>query len=148
MLKGIIDRFFKTNRGDAADIGPPIKYIYAEIPLEHFDNYEIGDYGRLARMSDPITSHEAADAIAPSIPWMQRRVLRFAAERGLAGFTDREMEFAFNNDGSSYRTRRAELAEIGMIANSGTFRREDGEPRRRIVWMITRKGAAALAVKQ
>jgi predicted ArsR family transcriptional regulator len=86
-----------------------------------------------ARSTDPITSHQAAEAIAPKISEIQRRVLRFLTLYP-AGLTDWEMEEISNDHSSTIRTRRAELVEMGLVRTAGT-RKIKG--RNRIVWKLS-----------
>jgi len=45
--------------------------------------------------------------------------------------------------GSTYRTRRRELVDKGLIGDSGRKVRIAGEARHRIVWVITPRGIRA-----
>jgi len=100
----------------------------------------LAQYQAHARRSDPITSHDAARAISPLLSPIQRDVLRFAAIKGTSGFDDTELQFYFADDGSSHRTRRAELTEEGMIRDTGRKIRYEGDRCHRIIWAITAKG--------
>lgn len=93
------------------------------------------------RLGDPDTSVEAAEAVSPRIRDLQKKVLRFA-EINPDGFTDRDLEAHFLDSGSTYRTRRSELTEMGMIRDSGERRAygPNGTGRRHIIWQITIKG--------
>lgn len=71
-----------------------------------------------ARTSDPDTSHRAAKCVTPALRQIQRAVLGFAAERGEQGFSDLDLAKHFDCDGSTYRTRRAELKKLGLIEDS------------------------------
>jgi hypothetical protein len=51
---------------------------------------------------------------------------------GTNGMTDFELEEIFGNHGSTYRTRRSELTEQGLIIDTGRTRVQRG--RNRIVW--------------
>lgn len=87
-----------------------------------------------ARRDDPDTSHEAAAAVSPLLNEVQRAVLAFAKRRGRDGFTDPELSAYFSCDGSTYRSRRAELVADGLIEDSGDRRRPEEGGRRFIVW--------------
>lgn len=91
-----------------------------------------------ARNTDPDTSHEAAESISPRLRELQRKVLMFAYDYP-DGFIDPELNRRFDTHGSTYRTRRAELVEQGLIRDSGE-RRTDGGTRRHIIWQITLEG--------
>jgi hypothetical protein len=96
-----------------------------------------------ARHSDPETSHEAAECVSPHVQRMQRAVLEFAGFAVSAdGFTDVSMNRYFQTTGSSYRSRRAELVEKGLIRDSGERHTygENGKGRRHIIWQITLAG--------
>lgn len=97
-----------------------------------------------SRATDPDTSVEAAESVSPRIRELQQKVLRFA-EINPDGFTDRDLEQHFLNSGSTYRTRRSELTEMGMIRDSGERRTygANGTGRRHIIWQITLKGLNA-----
>ncbi len=92
-----------------------------------------------ARHTDPSTSHDAATAVTPHLSYHQHRVLRFARDHA-DGVTDLDMEIDLCEFGSTLRSRRHELVELGMIVDVGTVRRLEGDARRRIVWAITDKG--------
>ncbi len=94
-----------------------------------------------ARTHDPDTSHEAAESISPRLRALQARVLAYAASEP-DGFTDRDLEAAMGDSGSTWRTRRSELAAKGYIRDSGE-RRTHGTGRRHIVWIITSEGLKA-----
>lgn len=93
-----------------------------------------------ARRTDPATSREAAEAASGDMTQIQRRILAYAKRSGDRGFTDFEMYDNFKESGSSYRSRRRELCDAGLIADSGYVRRPHGKGRRFIVWIITDKG--------
>lgn len=95
-----------------------------------------------ARRDDPITSHRAADAVTIDLARLQRRVLDWAKKQG-NGFHDVELENAFMDHGSTFRTRRRELVDKGLIRDSGRKVRIPGEARQRIVWIITPRGRRA-----
>lgn len=95
-----------------------------------------------ARRTDPDTSHMAADEITPALRQLQAMVLAYAARRGLGGFTDPEMNEDFGTHLSTYRTRRAELVEMGLIEDSGKRLQVGGKGRKHAIWRITDKGFA------
>jgi hypothetical protein len=89
----------------------------------------------VARRTDPETSHQAARAINPQTESIRRQVEGFAFSRGERGFIDEELSAAFDaSDSSSYRTRRAELTEVGTICDSGQTRKNEGG-RQCIIWV-------------
>lgn len=98
----------------------------------------------LARTGDPDTSHEAAESISPRLRELQEAVLDFAAGAS-DGFTDVAMNRHFGTQGSTYRTRRAELVAKGYIRDSGERHTygENGKGRRHIIWQITVAGLKA-----
>jgi hypothetical protein len=92
-----------------------------------------------SRATDPDTSVEAAESISPRLRELQKRVLAFAA-RTPDGFTDRDLEAAMGDSGSTWRTRRSELTERGLIRDSGERRTYPPKGRRHIIWQITITG--------
>ena len=98
------------------------------------------DSFQLARHTDPDTSHAAAEAIVPKLRKLQQIVLDHHKRAGNRGLTDFDLESLCGDHGSTYRTRRAELVEFGLIADSGMRRLQHG--RNRIVWVITSLGAS------
>lgn len=95
-----------------------------------------------ARNTDPDTSHLAAEVIGPSVRELQRKVLTYAAQRGLGGFIDPEMNEDFGTHSSTFRTRRSELVALGMIEDTGERLSIGGRGRKHAVWRITDKGFA------
>src|SRR5689334_9421774 len=79
------------------------------------------------------TEKAAAASVAPRAATIRARVLAYARDCGPNGFTLRELEVAFKNPGSTYRTRAAELADLGLIKDTGRRRRYDSV-REHIVW--------------
>jgi hypothetical protein len=68
------------------------------------------------------TRRAAAAAIAPHLGELQSRVYEFIKSRGAFGATDREGQEALNMDGSTYRPRRDELVDAGLVELAGTTR--------------------------
>lgn len=89
---------------------------------------------RMVRRSDPVTSFEAAEAAEKQMSRAHRNVLAYARSVGERGFTDRAMEEFLCDPTSNCRSRRRELADRGLIKDSGMRRREKGDQRHRIVW--------------
>lgn len=94
-----------------------------------------------ARWSDPDTSHTAADNITPTLRPLQAQVLAYAFGKGERGFTDPEMGLDLESISSTYRTRRAELVDYGLIEDTGN-RLSFGGRNRHAVWRITDTGRA------
>ena len=88
-----------------------------------------------ARSTDPETSHEAAAAVTPDLRELQARVEAYARRMGGQGFVDAQMEEDLDDDGSTMRSRRAELTERNIILSSGSKRRWGESVRRRVVWI-------------
>jgi len=85
------------------------------------------------RTPDHATSEAAAESVGRRAPTIRARVLAFAAKRPL-GFIDEEL-LALDPDApeSSYRKRRTELTDDGLILDSGLkSRKRNGELA--IVW--------------
>ena len=89
------------------------------------------------RSGDPDTSFEAAESISPlRMTELRRKVLLIFARR--IALTDFDLEIICENHGSTYRTRRSELVELGYVADSGQRLMQEGS--NRIVWVITDLG--------
>jgi hypothetical protein len=88
-----------------------------------------------ARSTDPETSFEAAESIMPKLNEVQQKVEEYAISRNRFGFTDYEMNEHFNHTGSTYRSRRAELADRGVIIDTGRRKQRGEGGRNHIVWM-------------
>jgi hypothetical protein len=102
------------------------------------------DWRRDVRTGDPQTSAEAAQRLdlAERISKMEA-VWGWHASHPL-GLTDDEMRPFYANDATlddSYRKRRKDLARLGLLENSGTYRLT-GKGRRAIVWRITPEALA------
>jgi hypothetical protein len=91
------------------------------------------DLFKMFRRDAKDTSVEAAESIAPSVPKIASIVFEYAAMRGSQGFTDEEMNEYFETHKSSYRARRAELVDRGLIEDSGV-RVKGPNGRNMIVW--------------
>lgn len=94
-----------------------------------------------ARRSDPSTSHEAAAKhTAASLTEKQQIVL--AAFRERRQMTDADLQDHLRSigiikdgkNGSTYRTRRGELVDLGRVRNSGRRKHQEGS--NRIIWEI------------
>lgn len=88
---------------------------------------------QLTRAGDPETSYSAGAKVLPKLRTLQQAVLDIHRLHP-AGLTDFELEGIAGDHGSTYRTRRAELTELGLLINSGQKRMFGG--RQRIVWRI------------
>jgi hypothetical protein len=94
-----------------------------------------------ARSGDPITSHEAA-ARHTSESLTQKQQLVLSYFRALRQMTDVDLRnrlradlvIPANRDGSTYRTRRSELVDLGKLRDSGQKRFQEGS--NRIIWEI------------
>lgn len=86
------------------------------------------------RGNDPQSSREAARMVMPRLNLIQSQVLAVMREAGNVGLTDWELDSKFNCRKSTYRSRRAELVEMGVLKDSGTRRENDGT--KRTVWMV------------
>jgi len=92
-----------------------------------------------ARRGDPETSLEAAEGIAPRMNALRQVVLNHFAVRG--DMTDLQLQILCANHGATFRTRRAELVQMGLIRDSG--RRTVQLKRNRIIWTLTQLGREA-----
>lgn len=94
-----------------------------------------------ARNTDPHTSHQAARMMKYDLNDLKWKVMEALCALGLA--TDLEINaYCFENYGgraeSTYRKRRGELAEAGLVKDTGHTRWQGG--RNRIVWALTETG--------
>jgi hypothetical protein len=65
---------------------------------------------------------------------LQKMVMTYAIERGSDGFTDQDLCTYFNNNSSTFRSRRSELTHHGVLVDSG-MRSLLKSGRRAIVWV-------------
>jgi hypothetical protein len=94
----------------------------------------MNDAFKLHRTDDPATSVEAAYSMFPWLTDLQKMVIDYAIQRGTLGFTDHDLCDYYDNHGSTFRSRRSELAHHGVIVHSGaTQRLESG--RNAVVWV-------------
>src|SRR4249920_842717 len=87
---------------------------------------------KLARRTDPHTSHEAAASVLPKLSELRRTVYELLLQAGPYGLTDYAIEEHLHNHGSTYRTRRAELVAMGLVEDAGITRVINGRARK--VW--------------
>jgi len=85
----------------------------------------------LARRTDPHTSHEAAEKIVPKLTKLRQKVYD-RLRQAKFGMTDYELETWFGEHNSTYRTRRSELTEMGLVEDTGETRIIKGRARK--VW--------------
>ena len=91
---------------------------------------------QLVRGLDPGTSYEAAEKILPKLRKLQSIVYEHFLSVGSVGLTDYELEERCHDHSSTYRTRRAELVDLGVLKDSGGRRFLKG--RNRIVWVLAK----------
>jgi hypothetical protein len=82
------------------------------------------------------TSVAAAEAIAPDVPALERRVLEWLRDRGEFGGTDQEMQESLAMTPDTQRPRRWTLQKLGLVADSGR-RRKTRTGRDAVVWIST-----------
>jgi hypothetical protein len=88
------------------------------------------------RHDDHRTSEAAADALKPVTGKIALEVLDFYQRRGSYGATDDELKLAFPDaPESSYRKRRTELAQRGLLGDCGETR-PNRRGRQEIVWRV------------
>jgi hypothetical protein len=90
--------------------------------------------GGMYRPGGPDTSREAARSVTPHLTEIQGTVLAEFRRAGVNGMTDFDLETKLNSRRSTYRSRRAELVEAGLLKDSGMKRKQDGS--NRTVWTI------------
>lgn len=93
------------------------------------------DYTR-ARPSDPDTSHEAAAEVQRRLNALQQAVLAYFRAVAPHPMTDLDLENHFGNHRSTYRTRRAELTELGLLYDTGRRCFQAGS--NRVLWAARR----------
>ena len=81
------------------------------------------------------TSREARKSIRPHMSEQQRRVYCWALLMTSSGFTDDGAIAALKMNPSSFRPRRGELVEVGMLKDSGQ-RRKTASGRSAVVWVV------------
>lgn len=79
---------------------------------------------KMHRRDDPETSVAAAESVRPKLRQLQEVVLGEISDSGLKGLTDPELDRICKRKygqraQSTYRTRRAELVEKGLVAWTG-----------------------------
>lgn len=92
------------------------------------DSYAIN---KLVRRNNPETSYIAAESVVSKLTHIQEQVLVFIKNCS-NGATDLDVSRHFDDDRSTYRSRRAELVAQGRIRNSGRKKMQDGTSR--TVW--------------
>ena len=85
----------------------------------------------LYRSGDPDTSKLAAFRASYKITEIQGRVLE-CIKNSTNGATDYDIQQYFEDDRSTYRTRRAELVAMGRVRDSGARLLQAGS--KRIIW--------------
>lgn len=90
----------------------------------------------LARQTDPSTSKAAAAKVVNRITEIQAQVLD-VFDQHPDGLCDFDLEEIMGDHGSTYRTRRAELVERGLLRDAG--RKTERAGRKRVVWVRTEK---------
>ena len=88
-----------------------------------------------ARMTDPATSHEAAEAAAATAASDRALVLSLHRQH-TAGLTDFELADLADRQQTSLGVRRGELVKAGLIRDSG-MRRPTPSGASAIVWTLT-----------
>lgn len=93
-----------------------------------------------ARATDPVTSHQAAAAVAPRAGTTRARALVALAAAGHRGLTDFELAARTGLGQTSVGVRRKELRDAGLVTATDERRPSpSGTPA--LVWRITDRGA-------
>lgn len=87
-----------------------------------------------AHHSAPQTSRDAAELIEPTTASLRAKVLRFLTQRWNQGATDEEGQVALGMSPNTYRPRRRELVQLGLVVES-PFQRSTASGRRAVVWV-------------
>ena len=93
------------------------------------------DFNKMFRRDAMDTSIAAAASIYPDLRRLQLEVLAYAKHRP-NGFTDEQMNEFFETHRSTYRARRSELVDKGLVMDSGQ-RRPMTNGRKATVWICT-----------
>lgn len=99
------------------------------------DQADLFDAYTRARPSDPDTSHAIAERIQYRLTGLRIKVLAYFRSIYPQSITDLDLQAYFDNHGSTYRTRRAELTEMGLIRDTG-LRRWQADAHR-VLWVAT-----------
>lgn len=108
--------------------------IYKDDRSNDFYDLPMFDHAH-ARKTDPVTSHEAAEAITPSLNKIEQGIYDALCSFLPGGATADEIVEA---SGIQYRTvtpRLKPMCRKGFVADSGEFKRGDSG-RRQIVWRV------------
>lgn len=97
----------------------------------YFDSFF--DIWTRARSTDPGTSFEAAEKIAPKMTRIQAQVLNYFRTIYPRSITDLDLQDHFGNQLSTYRTRRSELTAMDLVLDSGMRRFQHGS--NRVLWI-------------
>jgi hypothetical protein len=100
---------------------------------------EMKSPAQLTRRADPATSFAAASSVVKKLRPIQEKVLAELRAAGAAGLTDLELEERCGSHGSTFRTRRSELVDAGLVRDSGVKRHQAGS--NRIVWVASQQQA-------
>lgn len=84
--------------------------------------------------SHSATSAEAAHAIEPRTETLRKAVLDLLRKWGDAGGTDEEVHEYHGGNPGTYRARRVELVEMGLVRDSGRTR-PTRSGRQAVVWI-------------
>jgi hypothetical protein len=90
-----------------------------------------------ARPGDPDTSHAAARRIQHTMTDVQIQVLTYFRSIYPRAITDLDLQSYFNDDKSTYRTRRSELVAMGLIVDTLERRHQDGS--NRVLWAAVKE---------
>ncbi len=105
----------------------PVRYVP--------DRAALPELHTLYRKDDPDTSRQAAESVEPHLTEIQANVLGIIADSGEYGLTDEQLSERFGTSTSTARTRRAELADRGMVIEAAA-RRTLRSGRQGRVWKI------------
>lgn len=88
---------------------------------------------QITRTTDPSTSFSAASSVIANLKEIQQEVYHVLSSYP-DGLTDYELEEKCGSHGATYRTRRAELVELGLVINTGLKKKILGH--NRIIWRL------------
>lgn len=118
----------ELRRSCAKKFRKTLDYLGADMPSM---KDSIADYSHMYQGNAPDTSRLAAARIHSRVSHIQERILVFL-KNCPAGATDYDIQQAFDDHSSTFRSRRAELVNMGRVRDSGARKTQNGS--KRIVW--------------
>lgn len=86
-----------------------------------------------ARSTDPVTSHEAAEAVSPSLPTLDDQIIAYLKTRP-DGATSLEISDAIGRTRVSVSPCLRPLERLGMVIDTGEKRKSDATGFKGLIW--------------